>query len=112
MNVHGLHVALICDNPFARFIQIGLTRAGASVELFESIDAMSGGVRRDVVVIALDPCRRPALGDADFRGLSILAPSARIAQFWGDIDRDARRGGDSARSGHRSSRGEVIWASC
>ncbi len=87
--VRGLKVALLCDNPFASFIQAGLTRAGASVELFESIASMPERGDCDVVVIALDPSSRPALGDAEFARLATIARSTRLVQFWGDIDRAA-----------------------
>ena len=43
----------------------------------------------DVVVVALDPGRNAPLGDADFARLATVAGGARLAQFWGDVDRAA-----------------------
>jgi hypothetical protein len=81
-------VALLCDNPFASFILQGLTCSGCDVSLFDRLAAVPTA-RWDVVVVALDPCRNTPLDDGDFARLAHVAGGARLAQFWGDIDRAA-----------------------
>lgn len=86
----GSRISLLCDNPFAPFIERGLTRAGAFVALNPS--GLAGADwKPDAVVLALDPSRNPPLAE---KQLSLLANSGReilLAQFWGDIDREAAR---------------------
>ena len=86
----GRRIAVICDNPFARFIRSGLTEAGATVCVFRSPAEMSMEAC-DVIVIAVNPERRPELGLQIFEALAARAPGALLAQFWGDIDRSAAR---------------------
>ena len=48
--------------------------------------------RWDAVVVALQPARRPALGARRTRELlAERAPGTLVAQYWGDVDRDALR---------------------
>ena len=84
----GAEVALLCDNPFAPFIERGLRQAGARVRTFAAPDAVVAG-RRDAVVVALDPFRNPVLGADALARLAAAAPGALLAQFWGDVDRAA-----------------------
>lgn len=88
--VPGLQVAVLCDNPFAPYIRAGLEAAGATCSLFPGTDAMQGG-EWDAVLVALDPARNVPLGRRALTRLAALAPNARIAQFWGDIDRRVAR---------------------
>ena len=89
MPVAGQHVAVLCDNPFASFLIDGLSAAGASAELFDSADAVPPG-RWDAVVVSLRPeDDRLRLADREIEHLARVAPGAVLAQFWGDIDRDA-----------------------
>ncbi|WAJ27949.1 hypothetical protein [Antarcticirhabdus aurantiaca] len=82
----GRRILLLCDNPFAPFIERGLSQAGASVSIAERIgDADAGSW--DAVVIALDPGRSPPLGEGDLARLASIAPGALLAQVWGDVDR-------------------------
>lgn len=81
-------VALLCENAFAPFILQGLTFARCSASRFDCAAAMPPA-DWDVVVVALDPGRNAPLGNADFARLAVVARGARIAQFWGDIDRAA-----------------------
>lgn len=84
----GSHVAVVCDNPFAPFLRDGLDRAAAQVELAPGIAALRPN-GWDAVVISLNPATNPPLGAADFAALKAAAPHAIVAQFWGDIDREA-----------------------
>jgi len=90
VNAAGRRVALICDNPFAPFIEAGLGNAGATVQVFQSLADLRMEAC-DVVAVAVNPEQRPALGFGDFEALAAHAPSALVAQFWGDIDRGAAR---------------------
>jgi hypothetical protein len=58
------------------------------VELAPSIAALRPN-GWDAVVISLNPATSPPLGAADFAALKAAAPHAIVAQFWGDIDREA-----------------------
>jgi hypothetical protein len=79
-------VALLCDNAFASFILQGLTCSKCDARLFDSAAAVPAA-RWDVVVVALDPARNAPLGDPEFAHLAEVAGGARVAQFWGDVDR-------------------------
>ncbi len=90
LSLSGSRITLLCDNPFAPFIEQGLTCAGAFVALNPSGRA-GADLEPDAVVVALDPSRNSPLEEQD---LSALAGSGRevlLAQFWGDIDREAAR---------------------
>jgi hypothetical protein len=82
-------IAVICDNPFAPFIEAGLAAAGASVRVFPAVSGVSCETW-DAVVIALNPAGPAAAGDF-LRTLADRAPRALIAQFWGDVDRPTAR---------------------
>lgn len=84
----GRHVAVVCDNPFAAFLEDGLAMAAAEVELAPRVAALRPN-GWDAVVIALNPAENPPLDAADFAALKRAAPRAIVAQFWGDIDRAA-----------------------
>jgi hypothetical protein len=88
VDVASAEVALLCDNPFSPFIEAGLDKAGAQVRVFtDPLQVPDAGWT--VVVVALTPGASNRLDVADFAHLSRHAPRALIAQFWGDIDRDA-----------------------
>lgn len=83
----GAAVTLLCDNPFAPFIERGLIQAGVGLRSFARVaDVVPGPA--DVVVIALDPFRNAILGEAELAFLAAAAPGALLAQFWGDVDRE------------------------
>jgi hypothetical protein len=82
-------IALICDNDFLASLHAGLSSAGASVETFESVEAM----RRDdwdAIVVALVPKATLRVGVPEAKHLAACAPAgAVVAQFFGDVDRIA-----------------------
>ena len=88
LNPRGRAVALLCDNPFAPFIEAGLADAGAAVAVFARPEAVTPG-GWDAVLVALDPNHRPEVGKAALAALGRAAPGALLAQFWGDVDRAA-----------------------
>ncbi|QDA35809.1 hypothetical protein E4191_16745 (plasmid) [Paracoccus liaowanqingii] len=88
VNPRGARIALLCDNPFASFIQDGLQQAGALVECFQNARSITSRPWA-AVVVALDPTKSPMLDRVDLLMLRAAAPDALLAQFWGDIDRAA-----------------------
>lgn len=87
--VYGSRVLLLCDNPFAPFIQRGLTGAGASVETTSELSAVVGHGPVDAVLVALQPRKEPVLPAASVAAIAARWPGAVLAQYWGDVDRDA-----------------------
>lgn len=81
-------IALLCDNAFAPFILQGLTFADCRADRFDCAAAVPHAAW-DVVIVALDPGRNAPLGEAEFARLARVAGGARLAQFWGDVDRAA-----------------------
>lgn len=90
ITLDGARITLLCDNPFAPFIDAGLRAAGARVATWASIDAVPTDLPTpDAVLVALDPARNDELGQPHLRKLAARAHGAVLAQFWGDIDRVA-----------------------
>lgn len=87
--VYGSRVLLLCDNPFAPYIERGLAAEGAEVVANGAIPAGC-----DAVLVALRPRRGAVLSRAAARALAASAPGAVVAQYWGDIDREALRAFD------------------
>jgi hypothetical protein len=88
--VHHTTILLLCDNPFGPFIARGLEGAGARVVVRSVLSEDDRG-SYDAVVVALQPRADPVLGAQE---LSVLSgwPGVVVAQFWGDLDRDALEG--------------------
>lgn len=87
MTVQGSDVAILCDNPFAPFIERGLRAEGAVAQVFDGIEEVTEG-GWDALVLAggLD---MPKSGRHELRRLARKMPGALIAQFWGALDRPA-----------------------
>ena len=83
-------IAVLCDNPFAEFLEAGLLEAGAKVALYPDAAAVPPG-QWDALVVALDPARNAPLDIGALNRLAKASPGALLAQFWGDIDRTAAR---------------------
>ena len=80
---------LVCDNPFERHLLQALKQTGANVEVVRRLlDGQPLG-RFDLVVLALKPEERWALGDAEALALAEASETLTIVQFWGDVDRRA-----------------------
>lgn len=87
----GRRVALLCDNPFLPFVFAGLEEAGAHTAVAASADDLPAGPF-EAVVVSLDPYRNAPLGAHDLRVLARKAPRGIVAQFFGDVDREAATG--------------------
>ncbi|WP_229583398.1 hypothetical protein [Paracoccus sp. S-4012] len=86
--IRGARIQLLCDNPFAPFIERGLRQAGAFVET-AARPAAARMSDSDAILVALDPSRNAELDEETLGRLGALSPGALLAQFWGDIDREA-----------------------
>lgn len=86
--VYESRIVLLCDNPFAPYIERGLTGLGALVTVVSAATEIPAGFA-DVVLMALRPQNRPVI---DAQAAAVIAdrvPGALLAQYWGDIDRTA-----------------------
>jgi hypothetical protein len=86
--VNRASILLICDNPFAPFLERGLRAAGADVELVDSLSAARGAAF-DAIVVSLTPGDRPVFGEDEAVEIASRWPDAIVSQFWGDIERKA-----------------------
>ncbi|MDQ1293170.1 MAG: hypothetical protein QG608_1051 [Actinomycetota bacterium] len=90
--VRHSRIALLCDNPFAPYLESGLVAAGATVRAASSPDdldrCLADGAEPDAVVVALSPTGRPVLGRQELERLADRCPGVLLAQFWGDLDRE------------------------
>lgn len=84
----GSRVAVVCDNPFGLFLLRGLAQEDSFAWLFPDLDDVFAA-DWDAVIVALRPAAKPRIDAEGASALARVAPGARIAQFWGDIDREA-----------------------
>jgi hypothetical protein len=87
--VYRSRVLVLCDNPFAPFIEAGLRNAGAAVTVRDRLPEHDGEGDYDAVLVAARPGPRPVLGEAEAALIAGRWPGAVVAQFWGDVDRAA-----------------------
>jgi hypothetical protein len=91
--VYRSRVLLLCDNPFRSYLERGLAGSGALVDVRDSAVGLDvspdGGY--DAVLVALCPGPGPVLDASATRMVAERLPGAVVAQFWGDLDRDALR---------------------
>jgi hypothetical protein len=86
--IYGNRIAVLCDNAFNPYITRALEGLGGLVTSFEGASALTSEAW-DCVVVALEPRSKPRLDRENAKQLARVAPGAVVAQFWGDIDRDA-----------------------
>lgn len=88
--VYGSRILVLCDNPFAPYIERGLAGAGACVQLCTGVpDALAAAGVFDAVLVALQPRTEPVIEAASAGALARRWPGAVVAQYWGDLDRVA-----------------------
>jgi hypothetical protein len=87
--VYGSRVLALCDNPFAPFIERGLRGAGATVAMSSELSAVAECDDVDAVLVALHPGKEPVIGKAQAAQIARRWPGAVLAQYWGDVDREA-----------------------
>jgi hypothetical protein len=86
--IYKNRIAVLCDNAFGPYITRALKGLGGLVTRFEGVGALTSDVW-DCVVVALEPRSELRLDGEEAKRLARVAPGAVVAQFWGDIDRDA-----------------------
>jgi hypothetical protein len=91
VSVYGSRILVLCDNPFAPFIEKGLRNAGAGVEVDASFARRPAAGQVDAIVVALKPGDGPVLEAVAVKALARAFPGAVLVQFWGDLDRAALR---------------------
>jgi len=89
--VHGTRVLLLCDNAFAPYIEAGLNRMGAAVDLAPTLPRARTAHPYDAIVVACRPRPEPVLSAEEAWAIADAWPEAVVAQFWGDVDRAACR---------------------
>jgi hypothetical protein len=87
--VYSTHILVLCDNPFAPYLKVGLTGAGAIVDIAANLDEVVGRELYDAILVSLTPCGRPVLGAEAAAAIARRWPDVLVAQFFGDIDRSA-----------------------
>lgn len=87
--VYGSGVLLLCDNEFARYLEKGLAGAGARVHCSPNISDAPTDQDYDAILVALHPERNPCLDRSDAEMIATRWPGAVVAQFWGDLNREA-----------------------
>jgi hypothetical protein len=89
--VYGSRIVLLCDNPFMPYLRDGLGRIGAYVSVAPSVAGAELDDDVDAVVVALAPTEKDVISAIDVERIAARAPGALLAQFWGDVPRDACR---------------------
>jgi hypothetical protein len=90
LDLTGAKIAVLCDTPFAPFIERALAGAGADIRTFPHPLLLTRN-DWDAIVVALHPSERSSM---DINGLAAIAdnaPDALLLQFSGHIDRVAAR---------------------
>ena len=87
--VHGARVLVLCDNPFEPYLERGLAGAGARAVVRPDVWSVPDSFHPEVVLVALRPGPSAVLPEADVELISSRWPDALVAQFWGDLDREA-----------------------
>jgi len=92
IGLHGCRIVVLCDNPLRDHIVDYFIAAGAMVESLDSLDRKhdaADGTRFDAILIAMTPRSLPVVGAREAELIAKRYPGATVAQFWGDIDRNA-----------------------
>jgi hypothetical protein len=76
--VYTSRILLLCDNPFAPFIEHCLVKAGASVDMFENLSAVTGTRTYDALLVALKPQSNPVLSPNDAITIAHRWPGAVV----------------------------------
>jgi hypothetical protein len=85
--VRNTRVVVVCDNPFASFLEAGLSAAGAVVRPTTSAVDVDPGFDPDYVLVSLTPTGSPVIGSAEVAWIAGTWPATVVVQFWGDIAR-------------------------
>lgn len=86
---YGARIAVLCDNPFAPYLVRGLEGGGATVFCKSSLNELLSFPAPELLVVALRPTGVPLIATPEATRIKAAWPEVLIAQFWGDIDRQA-----------------------
>lgn len=89
VSVYRSRILLLCDNDFRDYIRRALVAAGASVQTGEGVDEIRLAEGVDAILLALDPQKNPPLAGQEAQLIAECLPGTVVAQFWGDVDRNA-----------------------
>ncbi len=85
--VRNTRILVACDNPFASYLEAGLSAAGADVRSTISVADVDPDFDPDYVLVSLTPTGSPVIGPTEVQWIGHTWPTTVVAQFWGDIDR-------------------------
>jgi hypothetical protein len=89
VSVYASNILVLCDNPFRSFIERGLVNAGAEVDVVATLAEAAHNKSYDAIIVALHPQEEPVLTVSDAAMIAKYWSGALVAQYWGDIDRQA-----------------------
>jgi hypothetical protein len=87
--VFKTRILLLCDNPFAPFLKSALERMGALVDLAARLPRVHERQPHHAIVVAIRPGAALAVPADDVESIARYWHRAVVAQFFGDVDRDA-----------------------
>jgi hypothetical protein len=87
ISVYKSKVLLICDNDFSAYIETGLRSAGAYIQCHAQVPKEPAML--DAVLIAATPREGSVLTRDEMQRIALYSPGAVMAQFYGDLDRQA-----------------------
>jgi hypothetical protein len=86
--LHGRRIVVLSDNAFRDFIVSYFIDTGAIVESVRALDELKTRAC-EAVLVAMTPRPGPIIGPREAELIANRCAGAFVAQFWGDIDRDA-----------------------
>ncbi|WP_406696210.1 hypothetical protein V5E97_35000 [Singulisphaera sp. Ch08] len=89
VSIYRSRILVLCDNPFESYIRRGLVVAGASVNSVADLGGEVSCEEVDAIVVAQRPGGQPVIGPRQAGLIAERFPGVVVAQFWGDLDRDA-----------------------
>ncbi|MHA3774173.1 hypothetical protein ACXR0O_21805 [Verrucomicrobiota bacterium sgz303538] len=87
--VYRNRIGVLCDNQFDEPIMRALSGIGAEAHCLTTAERLQRD-SWDAILVALQPTANPRIGAGEAAYLSsVSGPGTLVAQFWGDVDRDA-----------------------
>jgi hypothetical protein len=85
--VRHTRIVVACNNPFAPYLESGLSAAGAVVRSTTSLTDVDPDFDPGFVLVSLTPTGSSVLSPAEVRWIADTWPTSVVVQFWGDLDR-------------------------
>lgn len=89
VSAYRSRIALICDNDFAPYIALALSRAGADIQLRCNVEDLGRSDSFDAILVARTPMPGDVVDAEAARLIAASWPGAPVVQYWGDVDRQA-----------------------